>query len=114
MSVTTPGNSTIESPRIPRRAKRAEAARERGLMLARRGEFEAALRDFRHSLELTKHDWEHRDRVLADIGKLSSREAKVILGAAVIDDVLGLVILAVVSGIAVYNIQVMDFVKLML
>ena len=38
-------------------------------------------------------------RVLADLGKLSARESKVILGAAVIDDILGLVILAVVSGI---------------
>jgi Kef-type K+ transport system membrane component KefB len=38
-------------------------------------------------------------RVLTDLGKVASREAKIILGAAVIDDVLGLVILAVVSGI---------------
>lgn len=38
-------------------------------------------------------------RVLADLGKIASREAKIILGAAVIDDVLGLVILAVVSGV---------------
>lgn len=38
-------------------------------------------------------------RVLADLGKLSVREAKIILGAAVIDDVLGLVILSVVSGV---------------
>ena len=38
-------------------------------------------------------------RVLTDLGKVSSRESKIILGAAVIDDVLGLVILAVVSGI---------------
>jgi Kef-type K+ transport system membrane component KefB len=37
-------------------------------------------------------------RVLRDIGRLQSREAKVILGAAVIDDVLGLVILAIVTG----------------
>lgn len=38
-------------------------------------------------------------RVLKDIGKIKSREAKIILGAAVIDDIMGLVILAVVSGI---------------
>jgi Kef-type K+ transport system membrane component KefB len=38
-------------------------------------------------------------RVLGDLGKLSARESKVILGAAIIDDVMGLVILAVVSGI---------------
>jgi Kef-type K+ transport system membrane component KefB len=37
-------------------------------------------------------------RVLRDIGRLKSREASIILGAAVIDDVLGLVILAVVTG----------------
>lgn len=39
-------------------------------------------------------------RVFRDLKKLNSPEAKIILGAAVIDDVLGLIILAVVSGIA--------------
>ena len=39
-------------------------------------------------------------RVLSDLGHLQSRESQVILGAAVIDDVLGLIILAVVSGLA--------------
>ena len=38
-------------------------------------------------------------RVLKDIGKLRTREAKIILGAAVIDDVMGLVVLAVVVGL---------------
>lgn len=38
-------------------------------------------------------------RVLRDLGRGTSPEARVILGAAVVDDVLGLVILAVVSGI---------------
>lgn len=38
-------------------------------------------------------------RVLRDLGKTQSPEARVILGAAVVDDVLGLVILAVVSGV---------------
>jgi len=38
-------------------------------------------------------------RVLKDIKKLQTREAKIILGAAVIDDIMGLVILAVVTGI---------------
>ena len=38
-------------------------------------------------------------RVFRDLGKLGSTEARIVLGAAVIDDVLGLVILAVVSGI---------------
>jgi Na+:H+ antiporter len=37
-------------------------------------------------------------RVLADLGKLAARESKIILGAAVIDDVLGLVILSVIVG----------------
>lgn len=40
-------------------------------------------------------------RVLTDLGKERTREARVIIGAAVIDDVLGLVILAVVSGVIV-------------
>ncbi len=38
-------------------------------------------------------------RVLADLGRTASAEGRVILGAAVIDDVLGLVVLAVVSGL---------------
>ena len=38
-------------------------------------------------------------RVLSDLGKLGARESKIVLGAAVIDDVLGLVILSVVSGV---------------
>jgi Kef-type K+ transport system membrane component KefB len=37
-------------------------------------------------------------RVLKDLGKSQSKETRVILGAAVIDDVQGLVLLAVVSG----------------
>jgi Kef-type K+ transport system membrane component KefB len=39
-------------------------------------------------------------RVLADLGHLKSDEAQVILGAAVIDDVLGLICLAIVAGLA--------------
>ncbi|HTT69384.1 MAG TPA: cation:proton antiporter [Gemmatimonadales bacterium] len=38
-------------------------------------------------------------RVLKDLGKTRAAEARIILGAAVIDDVLGLVILAVVAGV---------------
>jgi Kef-type K+ transport system membrane component KefB len=38
-------------------------------------------------------------RVLKDLGKTRTKEARIILGAAVIDDVMGLVILAAVSGI---------------
>jgi len=37
-------------------------------------------------------------RVFKDLGKLKTREARIILGAAVLDDVLGLLILAVVAG----------------
>jgi len=38
-------------------------------------------------------------RVLKDLGRSQSNEARVILGAAVIDDVLGLLVLAVVTGV---------------
>ncbi len=37
-------------------------------------------------------------RVLRDLSKMQAREARIILGAAVLDDVLGLVILAMVTG----------------
>jgi Kef-type K+ transport system membrane component KefB len=39
-------------------------------------------------------------RVLGDMGVLSSRTAKIILGAAVFDDILGMLLLAVVDGLA--------------
>src|SRR3989344_452473 len=39
-------------------------------------------------------------RVFKDLGKLKTSEAQIVLGAAVIDDVIGLIILAVVSAIA--------------
>lgn len=39
-------------------------------------------------------------RVLSDLGRLTTPEARIIIGAAVIDDVLGLVLLSVVSGVA--------------
>ncbi len=38
-------------------------------------------------------------RVLADLGRTASKEGRIILGAAVIDDVMGLIVLAVVAGI---------------
>ena len=38
-------------------------------------------------------------RVLSDLKKADSKEGRIILGAAVIDDVLGLIVLAVVAGI---------------
>ncbi|QDU25334.1 High-affinity Na(+)/H(+) antiporter NhaS3 [Anatilimnocola aggregata] len=39
-------------------------------------------------------------RVLSDLGRLQDPEGQVILGAAILDDVIGLVILAVVTGMA--------------
>jgi Kef-type K+ transport system membrane component KefB len=39
-------------------------------------------------------------RVLSDLGRMNTAEARIIIGAAVIDDVLGLVILSVVAGVA--------------
>jgi Kef-type K+ transport system membrane component KefB len=39
-------------------------------------------------------------RVLSDLGRIQDLTAKVVLGAAVVDDVLGLMILAVVAGLA--------------
>lgn len=38
-------------------------------------------------------------RVLKDLGKSNTREARIILGAAVADDVIGLVVLAVITGL---------------
>ena len=38
-------------------------------------------------------------RVFGDLGALKSREAKTIIGAAVVDDILGLLILTVVAGV---------------
>jgi Kef-type K+ transport system membrane component KefB len=38
-------------------------------------------------------------RVLKDLGRLQTQEARIILGAAVLDDVMGLVVLAVVTGL---------------
>ena len=39
-------------------------------------------------------------RVLTDLGRINTAEARIIIGAAVIDDILGLLILAVVEGLA--------------
>lgn len=38
-------------------------------------------------------------RVIKDIKKIQTKEAKIILGAAVIDDIMGLVVLAIVTGL---------------
>lgn len=43
-------------------------------------------------------------RVFKDLNILATREARIILGAAVIDDVLGLIVLSVVSGIVVSGV----------
>ena len=39
-------------------------------------------------------------RVLSDLGRLQEPESQIVLGAAVIDDIIGLVILTVVAGLA--------------
>lgn len=39
-------------------------------------------------------------RVLAELQRLNSQEGKIIIGAAVLDDVLGIIVLAVVAGLA--------------
>lgn len=56
-------------------------------------------------------------RVLKDLGKMQAKESQIILGAAVIDDVLGLLILAVVAGIIAaaesgQTLDVLEIVKL--
>ncbi len=48
-------------------------------------------------------------RVLKDLGKSQTREARIVLGAAVADDVLGLVVLAVVSGLVVSTSAVVEW-----
>lgn len=40
-------------------------------------------------------------RVLADLGAITTNPARIVLGAAVIDDILGLIILAIVAGLSV-------------
>jgi Kef-type K+ transport system membrane component KefB len=44
-------------------------------------------------------------RVLADAGVLSTRMARVILGAAVLDDILGMIVLAVVSSLSTGEVK---------
>ncbi len=52
-------------------------------------------------------------RVFRDLGALQRKEAKIILGAAVIDDVLGLIILAIVVGIVVTGeVQAKEIVRI--
>jgi Kef-type K+ transport system membrane component KefB len=47
-------------------------------------------------------------RVLDDLGLIKSTEAKIILGAAVVDDILGMIVLTLVSGTASGNLTVID------
>lgn len=51
-------------------------------------------------------------RVLGDVGALTTKPARIILGAAIIDDILGLLVLAVVSGMAVGSTSVGNLVTL--
>jgi Kef-type K+ transport system membrane component KefB len=47
-------------------------------------------------------------RVLDDMGMINSLEAKIILGAAVIDDILGMIVLTLVSGVAVGDLTALN------
>lgn len=47
-------------------------------------------------------------RVLLDMDIIGSKEAKIILGAAIIDDILGLIILTLVSGLATGSFSLMN------
>ncbi len=49
-------------------------------------------------------------KVLKDIGKFNTQESKILIGAAVIDDVLGLIVLAIVQGIV--NTGAVDIVSI--
>lgn len=51
-------------------------------------------------------------RVLADLGRVEEPESRVILGAAVVDDILGLLVLAVVSGVAAGSLSAGSIVAL--
>ncbi len=68
-----------------------------GIVLALRGDYAQAL--FLGAI-LTATSVGITARVLADLGQTSSGEAKLILAAAVIDDILGLLVLALVLQIA--------------
>ena len=47
-------------------------------------------------------------RVLKDLGKSDTKEARIILGAAVADDVIGLIVLAVISGLTTAAVAGVD------
>lgn len=48
----------------------ADAARERGLLMAQRAQFADAASDFKRALELAPAQWEHRKRVQADLAAI--------------------------------------------
>jgi len=58
------------------REEEAEDARTRGLSFAERGQFDEALADFRHALELSTPTWEHRARVQADVDAIEAWRKK--------------------------------------
>lgn len=49
-------------------------------------------------------------RLLEDLGMINSIEAKIILGAAVVDDILGMIVLTLVSGVALGNLTMLNVV----
>lgn len=49
-------------------------------------------------------------RILDDMGMINSIEAKIILGAAVVDDILGMIVLTLVSGVALGSLTVVNIV----
>jgi Kef-type K+ transport system membrane component KefB len=51
-------------------------------------------------------------RVLSDLGVIHTRESRVILGAAVVDDILGLMVLAVVSGLGQDELSLLHMIVL--
>ncbi len=51
-------------------------------------------------------------RVLSDLGRIREPESRVVLGAAVVDDILGLLVLAVVAGSATGDLSIGDVVLL--
>jgi tetratricopeptide (TPR) repeat protein len=58
------------------REEEAEDSRTRGLSFAEHGQFDAALADFRHALELSTPSWEHRARVQADVDAIEAWRKK--------------------------------------
>src|SRR5512136_268937 len=47
-------------------------------------------------------------RILEDLGMINTLEAKIILGAAVIDDILGMIVLTLVSGVALGDLTLLN------